>query len=235
MGAADSACESIGGTMNCFEAEQLFDAYLDRQLSGSLRLELEAHRLRCVRCQQALALAEACQSIIAADSDVPALRDDFTARVMSEVRDTARGGRPKRRWLIAAASVVLPAAAALALLSWNARFQAPSAGPPPVVVDASPSGDIDRAIRARDFVALYDGILELKERKMATLAAAGQNVTNDALTLLQLPMNIAVPADMAGVAPVNPLLLLFRDMLPPAEHRDEAELETDDARPAYRL
>ena len=47
--------------MNCSEAEQLFDAFLDGQLTGSLRLELDAHRLRCRRCQQTLAMMEACE------------------------------------------------------------------------------------------------------------------------------------------------------------------------------
>ena len=73
--------------MNCAEAEQFFDAYLDGELSGSLRLEFDAHRLRCPLCQQKLAMMEACEHIIARDTRTPACSDDFTYRVMNEIRE----------------------------------------------------------------------------------------------------------------------------------------------------
>ena len=76
--------------MNCSEAEQLFDAYLDGQLTGSLRLELDAHRLRCRRCQQTLAMMEACEHVLTADRRAPELSVDFTERVMA---DTTRRRR----------------------------------------------------------------------------------------------------------------------------------------------
>ena len=54
--------------MNCSEAERLFDPYLDGELSGSLRLEFDAHRLRCTLCQRKLAMMEACEHILGGDS-----------------------------------------------------------------------------------------------------------------------------------------------------------------------
>ncbi|MBL8879060.1 MAG: zf-HC2 domain-containing protein, partial [Phycisphaerales bacterium] len=71
--------------MNCSEWEGLLDAYLDGQLSGALRLEFDAHRLRCRRCQQSLAMMEAITHVVATDERSPAISDDFTQRVMSQI------------------------------------------------------------------------------------------------------------------------------------------------------
>ena len=73
--------------MNCSDAERLFDAFLDRQLSGTLRLELDAHRLRCRQCQQTLAMLESCGEVIASDRRGPVLSDDFAERVMADVSE----------------------------------------------------------------------------------------------------------------------------------------------------
>ncbi len=71
--------------MICSECEQLFDAYLDGQLAGSLRLEFDAHRLRCRHCQQTLAMLEAVGHVISSDSQIPELSGDFTDRVMADI------------------------------------------------------------------------------------------------------------------------------------------------------
>ncbi|MCG3125904.1 MAG: hypothetical protein CHACPFDD_00731 [Phycisphaerae bacterium] len=71
--------------MTCAECERLYDAYLDGQLSGTLRLEFDAHRLRCRRCQQTIAMLEACTFVIGSDRRQPALSPDFTARVMEDI------------------------------------------------------------------------------------------------------------------------------------------------------
>jgi hypothetical protein len=102
--------------MNCSEAEQLFDAYLDGQLTGSLRLELDAHRLRCRRCQQTLAMMEACEHVLTADRRVPALAEDFTERVMSDaVRRRRIPGRLRSTRVAVAVGFGLQAAAVLIL------------------------------------------------------------------------------------------------------------------------
>lgn len=73
--------------MTCAECERLYDAYLDGQLSGTLRLEFDTHRLRCRRCQQTIAMLEACTFVIGADRRQPALSADFTERVMEQIAE----------------------------------------------------------------------------------------------------------------------------------------------------
>jgi len=67
----------------CEHAHNLFDAYLDDELSSSMRMELNAHRLSCVSCQQQLTLLESCADVVSRDETAPALSDAFTDRVMA--------------------------------------------------------------------------------------------------------------------------------------------------------
>ncbi|MHC5035492.1 MAG: anti-sigma factor family protein, partial [Planctomycetota bacterium] len=83
--------------MNCSECERLFDAYLDGQLAGSLRLEFDAHRLRCRRCQQTLAMLETIGNVIASDPQVPEMSVTFTDRVMRQIQPPRRVYRPSLR------------------------------------------------------------------------------------------------------------------------------------------
>lgn len=118
--------------MNCSEAEQLFDAYLDGQLTGSLRLELDAHRLRCRRCQQTLAMMEACEHVLTADQRVPALAEDFTERVMSDAVQRRRiPGRLRSTRVAVAVGFGLQAAAVLILA---------------IIFQSKPSQPLDRPI-----------------------------------------------------------------------------------------
>lgn len=94
--------------MNCRQAEHLWDAYLDGELSDQLRLELEAHRVRCQRCQQALALMEAAGHVIA-EQPRSSLNDDFTNQILSE----SQAYRPATKRRISAVSSVSWAAAAI--------------------------------------------------------------------------------------------------------------------------
>lgn len=101
-------------TMNCSEAERLFDPYLDGELSGSLRLEFDAHRLRCAMCQRKLAMMEACEQIVAGDRRAPLLSQNFTDRVMSDlIRRKAEASRSHRRRWTAPAALALQAAAVI--------------------------------------------------------------------------------------------------------------------------
>ncbi len=74
--------------MQCEQSRQLFDAYLDGELSPSLATELGAHRLRCADCRQALALLEVSGHILRSDRDTVQASDDFTDRLLACV-DTA--------------------------------------------------------------------------------------------------------------------------------------------------
>lgn len=105
--------------MNCSDAERLFDAFLDRELSGTLRVELDAHRLRCRRCQQTLAMLESCGDVIASDRRGPLLGDDFAERVMADIADRQDSRTKIYRFrgtrVAAVVGTLIPAAAVLAI------------------------------------------------------------------------------------------------------------------------
>lgn len=111
--------------MNCSECEQLFDAYLDGQLTGSLRLEFDAHRLRCRHCQQTLAMLETVGNVIASDEPTPDLSLDFTERVLADVARPARRLRINRRVAVVGALALQAAAVLLLVLLVNTRESAP--------------------------------------------------------------------------------------------------------------
>lgn len=68
--------------MRCDQAQQLFDAYLDSELSPSLATELGAHRIRCPECRQALALLEVSGHIVRTDQEPVQLERNFTDRLL---------------------------------------------------------------------------------------------------------------------------------------------------------
>lgn len=105
--------------MNCAEAENLFDADLDGELTGSLRLEFDAHRLRCRRCQQTLVMMEAVGHVISAEPRPPELSYDFTANVIANIETGPPLLRRLRsRRVAVAAVVILQAAAVLVFAMW---------------------------------------------------------------------------------------------------------------------
>ncbi len=99
--------------MNCEQARQLFDAYLDGELSPSLATELGAHRLRCPDCRRDLALLEVTGHVVAHDRTPARLSEAFSDRLLSCTRTHERAAR--KTWLtrlylagpLAAAAVVV--------------------------------------------------------------------------------------------------------------------------------
>ena len=69
--------------MHCEQAQRLFDAYLDGELSAPLATELGAHRLQCSDCRRALALLEVSEHILTLDQDPVTLDDNFTDRLVA--------------------------------------------------------------------------------------------------------------------------------------------------------
>src|SRR5512143_2502532 len=104
--------------MICSECEQLFDAYLDGQLAGSLRLEFDAHRLRCRHCQQTLAMLEAVGHVISSDSQAPELSGDFTSRVMRQIEQPHVVRWPMPRVALVLGAVAQIAAVLVFALVW---------------------------------------------------------------------------------------------------------------------
>ena len=100
--------------MRCNQAQQLFDAYLDGELSPSLAAELGAHQLQCARCRQALALMEVTGHILASEPGEASLSHDFANRLLACLRHPkARPLRRLQRWVYL--GVPLAAAAMIAL------------------------------------------------------------------------------------------------------------------------
>lgn len=100
--------------ITCQHARQLFDSYLDGELSPSLQAELHAHQLSCSACQNELAMLEACGDVVALDHCEPRLSDSFTDRVLLARR--AQLARRPRRWGRALVLVGSPMAAAASIL-----------------------------------------------------------------------------------------------------------------------
>lgn len=69
--------------ISCEHAQNLFDAYLNDELSPHLQAELDAHRLECSICRQQLTLMEACANVVHLDADEPQVSGDFTDRLMA--------------------------------------------------------------------------------------------------------------------------------------------------------
>jgi anti-sigma factor RsiW len=78
--------------MHCEQVRQLFDAYVDGELSASQRTELGAHRLQCADCRRELALLEVSGHVLATDGMPEETSADFTDRLLACIDS------PRRRW-----------------------------------------------------------------------------------------------------------------------------------------
>lgn len=106
--------------MLCEQAEQLFDAYLDGELSDALATELGAHRLKCPNCRRALALLEVTGHIIGSDKEPAGLSELFSDRLLACVDDQKSQRTVKLRRALYIAGPV--AAAALIVLAFAGFF-----------------------------------------------------------------------------------------------------------------
>ncbi len=112
--------------MNCEQARNLFDAYLDGELPSTLDAELAAHRLHCTSCRHELALMQVAGHVIASDADTGVdggLDGGFTDRLLAciEPSDVLRAGRWQRPWWIGRASLAAAAVVAIALTVWLSK------------------------------------------------------------------------------------------------------------------
>lgn len=89
--------------MNCDQARNLFDAYLDGELSPTMATELSSHRLHCEECRRALALMEVVEQVVRCDDDAEpiGLCDGFTDRLLACIEPPAsqRMKSGMRRWV----------------------------------------------------------------------------------------------------------------------------------------
>ncbi len=216
--------------MHCSECEQLFDAYLDGQLAGSLRLEFDAHRLRCVRCQQTLTMLEAVGHVISSDPEALPAPNDFTERVMRTV------ARPESRvyrsplWRAAiVAGVVVQAAAVLSLaVLWGPEAPAP-AEPESPLVTVDPEIPLDP--EAPGYQAVHSLIVERIEDRLYEMRHVGLRLTSDLIRLagyadIVLPDIVARESEkMVGVSPFQ---AFFDGILPAEEDEPEPVAPSDD-------
>lgn len=204
--------------MKCAECEQLFDAYLDGELSGSLRLEFDAHRLRCQRCQRSLAAMEAIGSVLGGDRDVPDLPSDFTHRVMNAVERPRTVRFPLLRGMIVAAAVA-QAAAVLVVVLFSGVHPADDTsgsvgaelGPKLVELDEDPG-------RAAITQLVAEGV----EDKLWSMHAAGLRLTTD-LKQLARYLDVTIPEDLArdsgDMAKANPWQGVLESVIPDEEEK----------------
>jgi hypothetical protein len=200
--------------MNCRDCEQLFDAHLDGALGGTLRLEFDAHRLRCQRCQQSLAMLETVGHVIGSSHDpVPALADDFTARVMGAIgqrRPLRMRLRPTRVALVIGG--VLQAAAVLTFAIMLPSKPAGTAAPSAPATGAAPETYAGGYLKADIFARINTRLREM--------SAAGRDVKWELFQLAQyantpLPDDIARATAELGTA--NPWTGFLQALLPPME------------------
>jgi hypothetical protein len=105
----------------CDHVQNLFDAYLNDEISAAQASEVDAHCLKCESCRKQLRLMEACGNVIRLDTSEPQLSNDFTSRLVNiiEQEPAVFGLQLHRRMKIAAA--LLGAAATIALFGFFGR------------------------------------------------------------------------------------------------------------------
>jgi hypothetical protein len=103
--------------MRCDQARQLFDAYLDGELSPALATELGAHRIQCADCRRALALLEVSGHIVASDREPVQLSSGFSDRLLACMEPkSAWWVQRTRRFLYVGGPLAAAAVVALAFL-----------------------------------------------------------------------------------------------------------------------
>jgi Putative zinc-finger len=205
--------------MDCKQAEQLFDAYLDGELSGTLSTELGAHRLQCANCRRALALLEVTGHIVSADREPESLSPDFTERLLACVdeQENSVWVRWQHRFYVGAPL----AAAAVIVLAFAGVFDGTREGkvagkkeinsalrsdaPVPVVED-------DEAVEPADEAALSDWFrrteenVKSKKQSGESLQRALDSTLEQVLDVLENEAG-STPADIdadAGNTPDSP-------------------------------
>src|SRR3989304_8646935 len=78
--------------ITCQQAQNLFEGYLNDELSSTLTAEWDAHRLECPSCRHHLTLMEACGNVVRLDLSEPQVSGDFTDRLLAILDEDRRGG-----------------------------------------------------------------------------------------------------------------------------------------------
>lgn len=174
--------------ITCQDARQLFDRYLDDELSPALQTEVHAHVLHCSECQNDLAIAEACGDVIRLDKCEPRLSGSFADRVLAASRPMRQVHAARARrlpWLIGAP---MAAAACLALVfasQMPSNVSSPSAAvvvqpaveTPVVVVTSTPVQSVVAGTSIAAPQSVRDELTKLTDKKLSPEAMAELKAT----------------------------------------------------------
>jgi hypothetical protein len=205
--------------MNCRQYEQLVAAYLDGDLAGALRLEFDAHRLKCPDCQQQLAIMEAVENTLANDDPTPPLSGTFTDRVMADIRNkrAVRRRMLPARVAIAGGMVVQAAAVLVFAILVAEQRPAPDQNTNLTRGTAVPTNNEPLQIVAADEVAWREIVLDKAEQRLTDMVAAGKTITGDVSLLsryLEVPPALAEHTE--DIATASPWQVLWETVAPPA-------------------
>lgn len=212
--------------MDCAQAQRLFDAYLDGELSPALTTELGAHRLRCPECRRTLALLEVSGHVLTTDREPDELPRDFTDRLL-ECIEVAKSPWTHRVRRVVYVGVPLAAAAMVALAFVGVFDRQPGeaaghkeAAPESVRVLMTTPDAAPRSIAATDEVPVDARVLgEWLERTSKDIEAkeqAGESLQRmmdmTILQLLDVLRQAQESAENPATAPSPPN--------PPSDNRD---------------
>ena len=225
--------------MNCAEFEQLIDAYLDGELAGSLRVEFDAHRLRCRRCQLTMVAMESVETVVVNDRPLAMLSDNFTDRVMGAIerrRPLATRLRPTR--IVLAVGALLQAAAVifLAVYPWHSDSKTSNSDAAVTTLAAQSGPDAMRKLN--ELYSEVDHKAELHQALVdqiyGRIEAAGVTMATDVNQCVRYVSALPVPEDLArasdGMNSANPLNYLLEAIIAPgaAAEPESAPLGTDE-------
>jgi len=199
--------------VRCEQARQLFDAFLDGELSPALETELGAHRLRCANCRRELALLEVTGHVLRSD-EVEPTSGDFTDRLMRCVEER----RPPlsirlRRSLYIAGPLAAAAVVALAFLGvFDGKRASKVAGvqqlnPNPTVRQASPAPAATAAPVEQPDVAFEEWLRQAGENVEAGRQSGEslQHMLDDTFSnVLKLLEDAAAKDSAPATAPASP-------------------------------
>ncbi len=210
--------------MNCQQAGNLFDAYLDGELSASLETELAAHRLQCAACRQELALLEVAGHVIAVDSDSETPLDEaFTERLLACIEPAAANAARiwYRRWWIS--GVTLAAAAlAIACTVWLTRPAGRVAGArfenPQLLVDRPAESE------QADFQQAADSLVQQVDSTWSSRADSAQSLLDfGQMTILQILDEFSIDQTEEPEEQFQPLPASFDELAPPPATESDIE------------
>jgi len=220
--------------MKCNEFERLIDAYLDGELSSSLRLEFDAHRLHCRRCQLLMVMMETVETVVASDTRGPRLSEDFTQRLLGELKQRRPASMRLRPTRVAIAAAAMLQAAAVLYLAVTLPPSAPTPSPapraeaPPIVLSAERAASDEVRDRFAEADARFARREALYDEIVRRVEAARANLASDLSQLARYASAFSVPEDIARASATNPLSWLLEALIPPAESVEPEPSRTAD-------